>query len=371
MAETKTATLTHKVRNPQDLDTWLNIWEAKVSANYDENNNRSGEVITITPSTNWNISADNLGQIPANKLGQIPVDKISSVNFQDNVEGTEKNYTTTNVTITSEPTSDNLGLNGGVALTNKDGSITERPFDSNSDSYLSGEGKFVSLPSYSLTGATDTSNISNVKIILNKNNEAISNSNIIINGSGKITTTYNNNTITLNLAKDSVGTNELADKSVTVNKIDWDSNTAITSKIKQKIGINSSTNDGMVSATNGNNNKQKSWATDNNGNPTWRSGKVTVKEQNVTLVKDVTSFIKGFHSTTVSPSSLYRIYGSDDYLQGASFLLWLNEGNTTDPADYRIVFRDETALASNSDETNPRTRLEITENNVTKNVVYE
>lgn len=260
MAET---TLTNKVRNPRNLSQWMDIWTATV----DENNS-----YVINPSRNWNISADNLGQIPADKLGQIPVDKISPVNFQDNVEGTEKNYTTTNVTITSEPTNDNLGLSGGVALTKKDGSITERPFDDKLDSYLSGKGTFVSLPSYSLTGAADSSN---VKLTLNKDTDAVSN--IIINGNGKITTTYSNTTITLNLAKNSVGTNELADKSVTVNKIDWDSvdpndsNNTMAKIIKDTIDINSAANSGIVPATGGDTAAGKIWAADSTGEPGWNN----------------------------------------------------------------------------------------------------
>lgn len=260
MAET---TLTNKVRNPRNLSQWMDIWTATV----DENNS-----YVINPSRNWNISADNLGQIPADKLGQIPVDKISPVNFQDNVEGTEKNYTTTNVTITSEPTSDNLGLSGGVALTNTDGSISERPFDNDSNSYLSGTGTFVSLPSYSLTGAADSSN---VKLTLNKDTDAVSN--IIINGSGKITTTYSNTTITLNLAKNSVGTNELADESVTINKIDWDSvdpndsNNTMAKIIKDTIDINSAVNSGIVPATGGDTAAGKIWAADSTGEPGWNN----------------------------------------------------------------------------------------------------
>lgn len=352
MADT---TLTNKVRNPRDLNQWMDIWTATV---------KDDKSYIISPSGNWNISADNLGQIPVNK--------ISPVNFQDNIEGTEKNYTTTNVTITSEPVDDNLGLSGGVALTKTDGSINERPFDNKLDSYLNGKGEFVSLPSYSLTGATDTSNTSNVKVTLNKNNEVASD--IIINGSGKITTTYNSNIITLNLAQNSIGTNELADKSVTVNKIDWDSNTAITSKIKQKIGINSSTNDGMVSATNGNSNNQKAWATDNNGNPNWRSGKVTVKEQNIELIKYATNFIRGFYdggpindSFVPSPSSVpeepTNLTGT-----GSSYLFLINGTLGASDADYKMVFNTQKALYEDND-LSPH--LNITENNVTKNVVYE
>lgn len=336
MAET---TLTNKVRNPRNLSQWMDIWTATV----DENNS-----YVINPSRNWNISADNLSQIPADKLGQIPVNKISSVNFQDNVEGTEKNYTTTNVTITSEPIDDNLGLNGGVALTNTDGSISERPFNKDSNSYLSGEGTFVSLPSYSLTGATDASN---VKLTLNKNNEAILDSNIIINGSGKITTTYNNNTITLNLAENSVGTNELADKSVTVNKIDWDSNDTITSKIKQKIGINSSTNDGIISATNGN--TQKSWATDNNGNPTWRSGKVIIQDKKISNTNN--SFLGGFIEDPITWSS-YKGWEDGSVEQYPEMYLkhsFLAESYLTPtPDDYIIVFRSTNALTNSKLENN-------------------
>jgi len=260
MADT---TLTNKVRNPRDLNQWMNIWTATV---------KDDMSYIISPSENWNISADNLGQIPADKLGQIPVDKISPVNFQDNVEGTEKNYTTTNVTITTEPTSDNLGLSGGVALTKTDGSISEKPFDNESDSYLNGKGEFVSLPKYSLIGAKDDSN---VKLALNKDTNAVSN--IIINGSGKITTTYSNTTITLNLAKNSVGTNEIADESVTINKIDWDSvdpndsNNTMAKIIKDTIDINSSANSGIVPATGGNTAAGKIWAADSTGEPGWNN----------------------------------------------------------------------------------------------------
>lgn len=346
MAET---TLTNKVRNPRNLSQWMDIWTATV----DENNS-----YVINPSRNWNISADNLSQIPADKLGQIPVNKISSVNFQDNVEGTEKNYTTTNVTITSEPIDDNLGLSGGVALTNTDGSISERPFNNDSNSYLNGTGTFVSLPSYSLTGATDASN---VKLTLNKNNEAISDSNIIINGSGKITTTYNNNTIMLNLAENSVGTNELVDKSVTVNKIDWDSNDTITSKIKQKIGINSFTNDGIVFATNGN--TQKSWATDNNGNPTWRSGKVTIQDKKINNTND--SFLGGFIEDPITWTS-YKKWEDGSVEQYPEMYLkhsFLAESYfTPTPDDYIIVFRSTNALTNS--------KLENNETNTSYDVVY-
>ena len=372
--EPKTATLTHKVRNPQNLDKWLDIWTATTIETVD-----GDDIIynyKITPSANWNISADNLSQIPADKLGQIPVNKISSVNFQNNIGGTEKNYTTTNVTITSEPVDDNLGLRGGVALTKTDGSISERPFDNESDSYLNGKGTFISLPSYSLTGATDASN---VKLTLNKNNEAISDSNIIINGSGKITTTYNNSTITLDLAQNSVGTNELQDNSVgtselqnnsvTPEKIDWDyeDNTdpnnpiTMTSKIKQIIDINSFTNDGIVPATNGD--MQLSWATDNSGNPAWRSGQITIQDKKISNTND--SFLGGFIEDPVSWSSYKgwedgsieqypEMYLKHSFLAGSHL--------TSTPNDYIIVFRSTNALTNS--------KLENNETNTSYDVVY-
>lgn len=370
MAEPKIATLTHKVRNPQNLDKWLDIWTATAIKTVD-----GDDIIynyEITPSANWNISANNLGNIPVNKV--VPI------NFYNDEE--QKNYTITNVTVTSEPTNDDLGLIGNtVAIINKDGSLKESigQFDNSETSYLSGQGTFISLPSYSLTGATDTSNTSNVKIILNKNNEAVSDSDIIINGSGKITTTYNNSTITLDLAQNSIGTNELQDNSVgtselqnnsvTPEKIDWDyeDNTdpnnpiTMTSKIKQIIDINSFTNDGIVPATNGD--MQLSWATDNSGNPAWRSGQITIQDKKISNTND--SFLGGFIEDPVSWSSYKgwedgsieqypEMYLKHSFLAGSHL--------TPTPDDYIIVFRSTNALTNS--------KLENNETNTSYDVVY-
>ena len=370
MAETKTATLTHKVRNPQNLDEWLNIWTATAITTVDGNNTIYN--YEITPSANWNISADNLGEIPVNK--------VTPTNFYNNEE--QKNYTITNVTITSEPTNNDLGLTGNtVAIINEDGSLKESSgqFDDSETSYFNGKGKFVALPSYSLTGAVD--NTSDVKVTLNKDTNAVSN--IIINGSGKITTTYDNNTITLNLAENSVGTNELQDNSITPGKINWnyadntdpDNPITMASKIKQTININSSTNDGIVSATNGN--AQKTWATNNNGEPDWRLGKVTVKEQNIELIKYVRNFIRGFYdggpistSFIPSPSGVpeepTNLTGT-----GSSYLFLINGTLGASDADYKMVFNTQKALYEDDDNNDWSTRLNATENNVTKNVTYE
>lgn len=44
--------LTHKVRNPNNMSTWLDIWSAEVSA--------TGDSYVITPSTNWKIPLSNV-----------------------------------------------------------------------------------------------------------------------------------------------------------------------------------------------------------------------------------------------------------------------------------------------------------------------
>lgn len=97
---TKTATLTHKVRNPQNLDLWLNIWEANVSADYDNNNNRNDESIVIKPSENW----------------QIPITQLT--NYTDNT--TNPPTTIYNVTTTG-------GTENYLAKFENNGEITNGP----------------------------------------------------------------------------------------------------------------------------------------------------------------------------------------------------------------------------------------------------
>lgn len=263
MADVK---LTHKLRNPKSYNKWMDIWTATV---HDPESQGASPKYEIKPSDNWKISPD--------VLDNIPVDKIKSVNSTETIGETEKNYTTTNVTIKSEPVNNTLGLNGNsIAITNTNGSIREgaqiNPSTGNEELYLSEKGTFIALPPYFLTGVKDNSN---VKIILNKNTTEVSD--IIVNGSGKITTTFNDNIIKLNLAENSVGTDELINNSVTPNKINWDyednsdPNNPITmaSKIKDTIKRNSSANDGIVPATKGTENAGKIWSADAEGNPDW------------------------------------------------------------------------------------------------------
>ena len=107
----KEATLTHKVRNPQDLSSWLDIWTATVSADFGENNARTNETIVITPSNNWQITAD--------KLGTIPVTQIADTNDKHNV------------TI-SRPIESNV-----LTKTDGNGNLVAGPTISTSDEYAS------------------------------------------------------------------------------------------------------------------------------------------------------------------------------------------------------------------------------------------
>lgn len=82
MANQKTATLTHKVRNPQNIDEWLDIWNAEVKADF-EGNNRTNEQITIRPTSNWKIPISNLiNESGSNDTlpGSITADHIKGLN---------------------------------------------------------------------------------------------------------------------------------------------------------------------------------------------------------------------------------------------------------------------------------------------------
>lgn len=131
--------LTHKLRNPKSYNDWMNIWTATVHQNPNE--------YEITPSKNWKISSD--------ILDKIPVDKIESIDFTETVDGEEKNYTTTNVTIKSEPVDETLGLNGNsIAITNADGSISEgAKIDSEGDptKFLNEKGEWTTEHTYDLS----------------------------------------------------------------------------------------------------------------------------------------------------------------------------------------------------------------------------
>ena len=352
MAGTKTATLTHKVRNPQNLDEWLDIWEAKVSAEYDESNNRSNEVVTITPSNNWKIPTDK--GITTDENNKV----IHSNNITGGTVGSSENTTgsslsipyitydnqghitaagmhTHNITISSEIQMENTATEGQdpnnqnvIIRTNENGYLIPGPIiDSNNGSsikFLNEKGEWVN--SNYILSASKINNI--VHITLKENGDP--------NYHGYIKFTSNEG-----ISIDSTVNNQI--------------NIVANTNAKDQAGI--------VTAGDGNN--QKAWATDNNGNPAWRTGQVTVKKQNIILVKDATNFIKGFYSTPLTSEYALSSY---EYLQGASYLIQISE-NTT-PTDYKIVFRDEMALASSSNETNPRTRLEITETDVVKDVIY-
>lgn len=386
MAETtkKTATLTHKVRNPQNLDTWLNIWTAEVSADYDENNSRDNEteIVAITPSEKW--------KIPINNLNLSPNGEGDSTQFL-NQQGEWANPTTSIMTdkgiiITDDnKIGHSNNITAGIAgnTSNTKGSILHIPcitYDAQGHiTNVTMSQHTVTIQASSIVAdipidkVTAGQSNSNVIIKTDENGHLIPGPTIInaaattkfLNQNGQWVEsgyTLSSNGTTVKLTKSDISNAGSIQFTGTDISVTGDTN----NQINIKANDNTKNQKGIVAAGNGNN--QKAWATNNNGDPTWRSGKVTVKEQNVTLVKDITSFIKGFYPTPLTSGHALSSY---EYLKGASYLMPNNEKENMNSANYIMVFRDETALASNSDETNPRTRLEITETNVIKNVVYE
>lgn len=147
--------VTNKIRNPKTW-TWMDIWSAEAT---DENN------YTITPSSKWKISADNLLNIPVNK--------IDDNNYSDsnNVQQTQKNVTIT--TPTDEP------LEGRhIAITNQDGSISEWAkirSSASSNQFLNEQGQWITPthPNYTLE-IGNSNNSKKVPIFLKKDDNITS-----------------------------------------------------------------------------------------------------------------------------------------------------------------------------------------------------
>ena len=174
--EEKTATLTHKVRNPQDLDSWLDIWTATVSANFGENNARTNEKIVIKPSDNWQIQADKL-------TGTVPVTQISNVTSGEG----ESSSTQKNVSIIS-PTGNH------IAITNEDGSIKEGPVfpSSGGDAtkFLNQAGNWITVETDVPFSATIPTNTTNVALAVGKGDNKHT---VIIKPQGKLSFEKDNN----------------------------------------------------------------------------------------------------------------------------------------------------------------------------------
>lgn len=174
--EEKTATLTHKVRNPQDLDSWLDIWTATVSANFGENNARTNEKIVIKPSDNWQIQTDKL-------TGTVPVTQISNVTSGEG----ESSSTQKNVSIIS-PTGNH------IAITNEDGSIKEGPVfpSSGGDAtkFLNQAGNWITVETDVPFSATIPTNTTNVALAVGKGDNKHT---VIIKPQGKLSFEKDNN----------------------------------------------------------------------------------------------------------------------------------------------------------------------------------
>lgn len=308
MAETQ---LTHKLRNPKSYNDWMNIWTSHIN---------DDKTYKIYPSSNW--------EIPINQL----------VSKTENGENT------------SFSSSIHISVNQ-IDDTDSIHNVTiSKPITENTIAKIDGNGNLVSGPTINATATTK---------FLNENGQWVENG-----------YTLSSNGTTIKLTK--------SDNSNTNVQFTSGTGISVTGDVANQINIKANTNAknqaGIVTAS-GTNNNQKAWATNNNGEPTWRSGKVTVKEQNVELIKYVTNFIRGFYeggpinaSFVPSPSSVperpTNLTGT-----GSSYLFLISGTLGASDADYKMVFNTQKALYDNDNDSS--VHLNITENDVTKNVTYE
>ena len=386
MAETtkKTATLTHKVRNPQNLDTWLNIWTAEVSADYDENNSRDNEteIVAITPSEKW--------KIPINNLNLSPNGEGDSTQFL-NQQGEWVNPTTSIMTdkgiiITDDnKIGHSNNITAGIAgnTSNTKGSILHIPCIT-----YDAQGHITNVTMSQHTVTIQASSIV-TDIPIDKVTAGQSNSNVIIktdeNGhlipgptiiNAAATTkflnqngqwvesgyTLSSNGTTVKLTKSDISNAGSVQFTGTDISVTGDTN----NQINIKANDNTKNQKGIVAAGNGNN--QKAWATNNNGEPTWRSGKVTIQDKKISNIND--SFLGGFIEDPISWTN-YQAWKGDNteqhpeqypemYLKH-SFLAESSYSST--PDDYIIVFKSNNALTNSN--------LENNGTNSSYNIAYE
>lgn len=372
MAETtkKTATLTHKVRNPQNLDTWLNIWTAEVSADYDENNSRDNEteIVTITPSEKWKIPINNLNS-PTNGEG----DPTHFLNQQGEwVNPTVSIMTDKGIIITDDNKighSNNITAGTVGNTSNTEGSILHIPYIT-----YDAQGHITNVATSQHTVTIQASDII-TNIPINKITAGQSNPNVIIktdeNGllipgptiNATATTKFlneNGQWVENGYTLSSNGTTVKLTKSDNSNtNVQFTSGTGIsvTGDVTNQINIKANTNDknqaGIVTAS-GTNNNQKAWATNNNGDPTWRSGKVTIQDKKISNIND--SFLGGFIEDPISWTN-YQAWKDgtteqypETYLKH-SFLVESSYSWST-PDDYIIVFKSNNALTNSNLENN-------------------
>lgn len=372
MAETtkKTATLTHKVRNPQNLDTWLNIWTAEVSADYDENNSRDNEteIVAITPSEKWKIPINNLNS-PTNGEG----DPTQFLNQQGEwVNPTASIMTDKGIIITDDnKIGHSNNITAGIAgnTSNTKGSILHIPCIT-----YDAQGHITNVTMSQHTVTIQASSIV-TDIPIDKVTAGQSNSNVIIktdeNGhlipgptiiNAAATTKFlnqNGQWVESGYTLSSNGTTVKLTKSDISNagNVQFTSGTGISvtgdtnNQINIKANDNTKNQKGIVAAGNGNN--QKAWATNNNGDPTWRSGKVTIQDKKISNIND--SFLGGFIEDPISWSN-YQMWENGTTEQYPEMYLkhsFLAESSySPTPDDYIIVFKSNNALTNSNLENN-------------------
>ena len=303
--------LNHKLRNPKSYNEWMDIWTATV---HDPESQGASPKYEIKPSDNWKISPDILDKIPVNKIENF-VDK--NVNPQT---------TTHNVTITDPNGNDPEGNH--IAITNTDGSIREGakidPENGNSYLFLNQKGEFISDNTYTLNVKDlDTESENTAAALIFKNITKGTEKTIPIvglNGIYTYTTAYGNSYqdllqrgIGIKIKEQGVQRSHIADNAINSDKIDWgdptSSTNSMSNNLKTAIGLNSSTNAGIVSATEGVNNAGKIWSVGSDGEPGWNSVSTNewdkIEDESLTASKLDTRLLGALINTDkpVSPNS--------------------------------------------------------------------
>lgn len=223
MAET---TLTHKLRNPKSYNDWMDIWTATV---------QDGNTYTITPSSKWKISADNLNNIPVNKIE-------SSIDTSQGSESTIHNVTITN------PAGDH------IAITDSNGTIKEgaeiKKITGDENQFLNQKGEWTPLKYKIITSLDNTDPADDKDHIIFT----------LIKNESDIISRYT----VVSFSTD--GAQEATPDKKPLKFIHLEDNNNI---IGIKIAANAVFQDGVVPKGDGHPNAF--WKTDENGNPSWRT----------------------------------------------------------------------------------------------------
>lgn len=372
-------TLTHKVRNPKNLETWLNIWTANIT---DDQN------YTITPSEKWNIPSARLtGNLP-NTI-EIPVNQIVDTTTVHNVT-TPKTPSATNA-LTKFDSSGNLVAGPTLSAT---GAV---------NGFLNEKGDWITI---NATGGITFDDPTNTHQITLRHENSTTGKTI---GDGQNSSgteilyipyfTYNNfghitTAGTFKHTINNLGNNNIAENAaISPSKIDNLPNyitETVTDSDNTNI-LNTKTNNGIVKA--GNNNTNKIWATDNEGNPDW--GKVTADHMNLadgsisgeilekesvpsntfdtrllgafisenepTLIQNwETAEYNLYSDVPIIKTHIYDFYGiSSDSAASLQFKLQIQEKIVTEEGQRKIIFNTAIRLPANSTVRQDYLKLEL------------